>query len=278
MKESDIQDYLFENPDFLFPNQVIQEKAKEYQIKGKRIDLLFRVNGQRYIVEIKNTALHREHIGQIVEYYGLMKLYLHEANLNMILVSPYIEEWQKTYLEELSIKCIVFDKELDDVKANGNNSQPFEKTRNKKHPARTLWFVSVEYNNDMWENQVESKRDELKPLFKNTDSSVYIITFPASNTRQFVRNAQVGDLVIMAIKQSGNSLVYPPKEIIHSERLGSDCNFYIERSAEHFKKAMRFEQFNTKIMRLNPSIKISKNSTKEIPAKYVKDFMDVWDT
>lgn len=123
MKEKDIQNYLFENPDFLFPNKIIQEKAKEYSIKGKRIDLLFRVDGHRYIVEIKNKPLNIEYISQVVEYCGLMKSYLNEAELKMILVAPIIiEEWQKVYLDEPGIHCVIFDVILNENVEENNSS------------------------------------------------------------------------------------------------------------------------------------------------------------
>jgi len=82
MRERDLQDYLFNNPKVLFPGKNIQEKTREYYIHGKRIDLLFVVDGFRYIVETKAVPIAREHIGQVVEYYGLMKEYLKETNLN----------------------------------------------------------------------------------------------------------------------------------------------------------------------------------------------------
>jgi hypothetical protein len=106
MKESDIQDYLYHNPEILFPSGTISEKAREYNIHGKRIDLLFVVDGIRYIVEIKKVPIQKEHIGQVVEYYGLMKHYMKETNLAMILVSPSIPEWRAAYLEELGIRCV----------------------------------------------------------------------------------------------------------------------------------------------------------------------------
>ncbi len=106
MKEHDIQDYLYANPKVLFPSGSITERAREYSIHGKRIDLLFAVDGIRYIVEIKNVPIQREHIGQVVEYYGLMKHYMHEANLSMVLVSPSIPAWRAAYLEELGIRCV----------------------------------------------------------------------------------------------------------------------------------------------------------------------------
>lgn len=106
MKERDIQDYLYTNPTVLFPSGNITEKAREYSIHGKRIDLLFVVDGVRYIVEIKNVPIQREHIGQVVEYYGLMKQYMQDSNLAMILVSSSIPAWRAVFLEELGIRCV----------------------------------------------------------------------------------------------------------------------------------------------------------------------------
>ena len=106
MKERNIQDYLYANPEVLFPSGDITEKAREYSIHGKRIDLLFVVDGVRYIVEIKNVPIQREHIGQVVEYYGLMRHYMKDANLSMILVSSSIPAWRAAYLEELGIRCV----------------------------------------------------------------------------------------------------------------------------------------------------------------------------
>lgn len=106
MNERDIQDYLYACPEVLFPTGNITEKAREYYIQGKRIDLLFVVDGVRYIVEIKNLPIQREHIGQVVEYYGLMRHYMKDANLAMILVSSSIPAWRAAYLEELGIRCV----------------------------------------------------------------------------------------------------------------------------------------------------------------------------
>lgn len=106
MRERNIQDYLYANPEVLFPAGNITEKAREYSIHGKRIDLLFVVDGVRYIVEIKNVPIQREHIGQVVEYYGLMRHYMKDANLAMILVSSSIPAWRAAYLEELGIRCV----------------------------------------------------------------------------------------------------------------------------------------------------------------------------
>ena len=106
MNERNIQDYLYANPEVLFPSANITEKSREYSIHGKRIDLLFVVDGVRSIIEIKNVPIQREHIGQVVEYYGMMKDYMKDANLAMILVSSSIPAWRATYLEQLGIRCV----------------------------------------------------------------------------------------------------------------------------------------------------------------------------
>jgi hypothetical protein len=106
MKEHEIRDYLYDHPEVLFPSGNITEKAREYSIHRKRVDLLLVVDGVRHIVEIKNVPIQRDHIGQVVEYYGLMRQYMQAANLAMVLVSPSIPAWRAAYLEELGIRCV----------------------------------------------------------------------------------------------------------------------------------------------------------------------------
>jgi hypothetical protein len=132
MKERDIRDYLYDNPEVLFPSGRITEKAREYSIHGKRIDLLFVVDGVRYIVEIKNIPIQRDHIGQVVEYYGLMRHYMQGANLAMVLVSPSIPAWRAAYLEELGIRCV----ELPTVPTEQERTRIQEESRSYAMKAR----------------------------------------------------------------------------------------------------------------------------------------------
>jgi len=106
MLERDLQDYLFDNPDVLFPNQIITQKRREVCIEGRRIDLLFEVNGVQYIVELKRNTIKREDIGQVFEYYGLMRRSKPTANFRMILVAPSIPDYRRIPLEEMGIRCV----------------------------------------------------------------------------------------------------------------------------------------------------------------------------
>jgi hypothetical protein len=106
-----LQAYLFANPDVLFPGQVVQQKEREFYIEGRRIDLLFRVDDVRYIVEVKAVPLNREHVGQVAEYYGLMREAMKNSDFKMVLVAPCIPKYRSLFLEEIGIRCI----EIPDV-------------------------------------------------------------------------------------------------------------------------------------------------------------------
>jgi hypothetical protein len=107
MRERDLQGYLFDHPEVLFPDQKVLEKHREYPVGGKRVDLFFRLDdGCGYIVELKKVPITREHLGQVVEYYGLLRGVMASANLRMILVSPQIPAFRKVYLHELGIRCV----------------------------------------------------------------------------------------------------------------------------------------------------------------------------
>jgi hypothetical protein len=139
MKEKDIQLYLYNNPQVLFPDKTIKRKEFEYSIQGKRIDLLFDVEGMKYIVECKKGPISREDIGQVIEYYGLMKTFLQENDLKMMLVAPEIARHRKTYLEELGIACIQVDSIPDSNKEQMELMGEVKKANKKQ--AEKSWLV-----------------------------------------------------------------------------------------------------------------------------------------
>lgn len=106
MLERDLQNYLFENPDVLFPNQTVNQKRREVYIEGRRIDLLFEVDRIQYIIELKRGTIKREDIGQVFEYYGLMRRSKPTARFRMVLVAPSIPDYRRIPLEEMGIRCV----------------------------------------------------------------------------------------------------------------------------------------------------------------------------
>jgi RecB family endonuclease NucS len=106
MLEKDLQDYLFSHPEVLFPGLHVTERQKEFCIEGKRIDLLFHIDGVRHIVELKAVPLTREHVGQIAEYYGLMRTRYTDAEFKLTLVAPSIPAYRSALLETIGIRCV----------------------------------------------------------------------------------------------------------------------------------------------------------------------------
>lgn len=142
MLERDLQDYLFHHPEVLFPSQAIQDKRREFTIEGRRIDLLFMVEGVRYIVELKRDTIKREHLGQIVEYYGLLRGALAAEQIRMILVAPSIPLFRRVYLEELGIRCVEVTTPLETTEVSAkltSASRTFQKQDNVRASLATLF-------------------------------------------------------------------------------------------------------------------------------------------
>ena len=59
-----------------------------------------------YIIELKRDTIRREDIGQVFEYYGLMRQSNETANFKMILVAPSIPAYRRIPLEEFGIRWV----------------------------------------------------------------------------------------------------------------------------------------------------------------------------
>ena len=277
MTEKDIQNFLYNYPEHLFPNQNIQEKAKEYMIKGKRIDLLFRVDGVRYVVELKNTKIKREHIGQLIEYYGLMKTYLNEANLKLILAAPIIEEWQKTYLEELGIRCV----EVNSLPVEENIKINLEiKSIAPKHFDKAseigYWVIFIDKYFDELGSEAEKVVYELKRLLSYDDSYVYTITYPVNSKRSFVKYSKVNDFLLPINHKDRKILVGPFRKIIHIEIIHENKYFFVEGREKEKSQFLNFEVFKKHLNSIDKQIKIGSKSTRKLRPKEIAIIKKIW--
>ncbi len=209
MLERELQEYLFHNPDTLFPGKTVQEKAKEYNIHGKRIDLLFRVDDVRYIVELKAVPLEREHIGQILEYYGLMKDYLGEAELKMILVAPSIPSFRSAFLEEVGMRCI----EISDVPDTPKETAAITRTMKK--------IQNTEREEKEW-------ADQLKP----SDKFVFEeITAPVTSRTLGLTQRMLRD-TLESVRSCYSEYEVTPKRIRMPHSHDVDCDNLVPDKAE----------------------------------------------
>jgi len=112
----------------LFPGQHVTDKQREFCVEGKRIDLLFHIDTIRHIVELKAVPLTREHVGQIAEYYGLMRTRYRDGEFKLTLVAPSIPTYRSTLLEEIGIRCV-------EVPENTNLTGAFARSRKANYTA-----------------------------------------------------------------------------------------------------------------------------------------------
>ena len=131
MLERELQDYLYENPDVLFPGQTISRKRREVFLEGRRIDLLFEINGIHYIIELKRDTIRREDIGQIFEYYGLMRQSDAMADFKMVLVAPSIPAYRRIPLEEFGIRCVEVSYQPESIEGLTNGWEGAESERRR---------------------------------------------------------------------------------------------------------------------------------------------------
>jgi len=100
MLEKDIENLLAKYPDEFVSGLAF--KGQEVKLGSLRADILFEDEnkGELVIVEIKRGILKRDAIGQIIEYYGLLKKQQPDKNIRLLLVANVIPRQMTTFLNE----------------------------------------------------------------------------------------------------------------------------------------------------------------------------------
>lgn len=107
MQEKDIENLIAQHPDEFFPNEDFKLVSQQYNIGGRRIDILFEdKHSRKVIVEVKRGILTREASGQIIEYYGLLKENYSDSPIELVLVANNIPPERRTFLENVGISCV----------------------------------------------------------------------------------------------------------------------------------------------------------------------------
>ena len=104
LRESVLRDYLYEHPEMLFTKPVTS-RQREVRVEGKFVDLLFEVDGVFHIVELKRDTITREAVGQVLEYYGRLRLANPQRKYQVVLVAPSIPAYRSVILEDFGIRC-----------------------------------------------------------------------------------------------------------------------------------------------------------------------------
>ena len=108
MLEKDIENLLAKHPEEFFPRWKLSLKGQQVKLGAYYADIVFENEvGDSIIVEVKRGILPREAIGQIIDYYGMLKLREPSRNILLILVANVIPRERTVFLEEkLGINCV----------------------------------------------------------------------------------------------------------------------------------------------------------------------------
>jgi predicted nuclease of restriction endonuclease-like (RecB) superfamily len=101
MLEKDIENLLARYPDEFFPNQNLTLKGQQVKLGTNYADLVFEnPKGELVIIEIKKGLLKREALGQVIEYYGLLREIESDRNIELILVANVIPKEMAVFPRE----------------------------------------------------------------------------------------------------------------------------------------------------------------------------------
>ena len=85
MLEKDIENLLAQYPDEFFPNSSFTLIGQQVKLDRCYADIIFEDKHKRQIiVEVKRGILSRDASGQVMEYYGLLKMQNPDKTINLI--------------------------------------------------------------------------------------------------------------------------------------------------------------------------------------------------
>lgn len=134
MLESDMEYLISKYPKEFFPKLNLLSPRRQFSISGRRIDILFKnEKDEEIIIEIKKGILSREAVGQIAEYYGLLKARGINNKIHLLLCANTIPNERKCFLQEIGIECYEFSEEIIDNISEKYNYKYGTKVEPVKH-------------------------------------------------------------------------------------------------------------------------------------------------
>jgi len=101
MLEKDIENLLAKYPNEFFPDHNLRFVGQQVKLGTYYADVVFEnPKGEMIIIEIKRGILRREAIGQIIEYYGMLKQKEPNKNILLYLVANVIPKETTVFLKE----------------------------------------------------------------------------------------------------------------------------------------------------------------------------------
>lgn len=101
MLEKDIENLLAKHPEEFFPRYKLNLRGQQVKLDSYYADIVFENEaGDFVVIEVKRGILPREAIGQIVDYYGELKLAYPKKSMHLVLVANVIPKERTVFLAE----------------------------------------------------------------------------------------------------------------------------------------------------------------------------------
>jgi len=269
MREKDIENLIALYPEEFFPKANFNLKGQQVKLGSCYADILFTDKYDRQIIiEVKRGLLSRDAAGQIIEYYGLLKLTKPDAIIELIVCANTIPHERKLFLENVGIECKELGLSLIQKVAAKYNYTFLDdlKEENKK----VLPVMSDEINRtdfniedslvNTWMFQADPKRYDI--LNALADPAVQRYNWLVSQHKSKIKKGDVG-LIWMSGNDAG---IYAVAEIISDPAIMGETpaeDKYWINNEDRGKKQMRVELIN-KIVLINSPV--FRNELKAIEA------------
>jgi hypothetical protein len=255
MKEKDIENLIALYPEEFFPKANFNLKGQQVKLGSCYADILFTDKYDRQIIiEVKRGILSRDAAGQIIEYYGLLKMTKPDAIIELIICANTIPHERKLFLENVGIECKELGLALIQKVAAKYNYTFLDdlKEENKKKSVPSDEINRSDFCIDdslvnTWIFQANPKRYDILNALSDPEVQHYHWT-----VNQYKEKIKQGDvaLIWMSGKEAG---IYAIAEIASSPAIMSETpveDRYWVDNEDRGKKQLRVELIN-KIVLIN---------------------------
>lgn len=151
MLEKDIENLIALHPDEFFPYSGFKLIGQQVKLGKCYADIIFEDKHKRkVIVEVKRGILSRDASGQIMEYYGLLKIESPDDFVELILCANIIPPERKKFLETVGIECKelginLINQMAQKLNYDFINSEKKQRTesRHKLPPSENIWIFQA---------------------------------------------------------------------------------------------------------------------------------------
>ena len=257
MLEKDIENLLARYPEEFFPELKLKPVGQQVKLGSYSADVIFQNQvGDTLIVEVKRGILSREAVGQIMDYYGMLKYREPDKSMHLMLVANVIPRERVVYLKEIGISCVEIpvSKIWDVAKKHSYRFLDAEKPELRKKYKETATKLDERVGlgeSRVWIFQANPRRyDILNALADDFEEDVWAI----NQYKGRIHNGDIG-IIWMSGKEGGiyaiADVVSDPEYLVDSEASTKYWTSEADKSQKRLRVRIRYrlKLINNPIMR-----------------------------